>query len=210
MQELMKSLQVTDSATQVDGPRGSIRWAPNDAYAQAHGNKPEYAGRVRGVSKNILPGPDNCRSYYTPSKARTQNLRNSAAMQQMIETALEAEREQHRIQRAREREEITAHELPMRLPHEVTAQVSTQMAEMQAQMAAQAQMMREYEAKMRQLVEGSGRVVTSEPEVTNVMVPAPIIYRSSVDSRSGNNIYSSFVCYLITRVSSVTGYHVDC
>jgi hypothetical protein len=84
------------------------------------------------------------------------------------------------------------------------------MAKMQAQMVAQSQMMQEYEAKMRQLVEGSGRIVTSKPEVINVMVSAPIIYRSSVDSRSGNNIYSYFVCYLIIRVCSVTGYHVDC
>ncbi|KAE8008832.1 hypothetical protein FH972_005305 [Carpinus fangiana] len=52
-------------------------------------------------------------------------------------------------------------------------------------MAAQAKMMQEYEDKMRQFVEGSGRVVTSEPEVTNVVAPAPVIYRSSVDSRSG-------------------------
>jgi hypothetical protein len=71
-------------------------------------------------------------------------------------------------------------------------------------------MMQEYDAKMRQLVEGSGRLVTSKLEVTTVMVLALIIYRSSVDSRLGNNIYSSFVCYLITRVYSVTGYHVDC
>jgi hypothetical protein len=70
-------------------------------------------------------------------------------------------------------------------------------------------MMQEYDAKMRQLVEGSGRLVTSKLEVTTVMVLALIIYRSSVDSRLGNNICSSFVCYLITRVYSVTGYHVD-
>ncbi|KAB8388313.1 hypothetical protein FH972_024787 [Carpinus fangiana] len=130
-------------------------------------------------------------------------MRNSAVMQQMIETALEAEREQHRVQSAREREEIAAQvteEVTARVTDEVTArvtsqvtneitarvtaQVSTQMAEMQAQMAAQSQMMQEYDAKMRHFVEGSGRVVTSEPEVTSVMAPAPIIYRSSIDSRS--------------------------
>jgi hypothetical protein len=49
----MKSLQATDSAALVDGTWELIRWALEDAYAQAHGNKPEYAGCVRGVSKNI-------------------------------------------------------------------------------------------------------------------------------------------------------------
>jgi hypothetical protein len=43
-----------DLAKQVEGLEGTVRWALNDAYAPAHGNKPEYAGRVRGVSKNIL------------------------------------------------------------------------------------------------------------------------------------------------------------
>jgi hypothetical protein len=51
----MRRLEDSDPAALVEGPEGTIRWAPNDAYAQAHGNKPEYAGRVRGVSKNILP-----------------------------------------------------------------------------------------------------------------------------------------------------------
>ncbi|KAE8055992.1 hypothetical protein FH972_012795 [Carpinus fangiana] len=81
-------------------------------------------------------------------------------MSKMIEITLEAEREQHRTQLARVREEITA------------------------QMAAQ---MQAYEAKIRALVEGS-RVVTSEPEVTNVMAPARVIYRSSIDSRSANDV----------------------
>ncbi|KAE8076975.1 hypothetical protein FH972_015589 [Carpinus fangiana] len=86
----------------------------------------------------------------------------------MIERALEAEMEQHRAQISRVREEITA---------QVSTQVTAQVAE---QMSAQ---MQAYEAKIRQLVDGS-RVVTSEPEVTNVMAPAHVIYRSSIDSRS--------------------------
>jgi hypothetical protein len=52
----MRRLEESDPAALVEGPDGTIRWAPNDAYTQAHGNKPEYAGRVRGVSKNILLG----------------------------------------------------------------------------------------------------------------------------------------------------------
>jgi hypothetical protein len=51
----MTRLADFDPATLVSGPEGTIRWASNDAYAQAHGNKSEYAGRVCGVSKNILP-----------------------------------------------------------------------------------------------------------------------------------------------------------
>jgi hypothetical protein len=110
-------------------------------------------------------------------------------------------------------------ERPVYVTARVTAQVSAQVAEqmqarmaeqMQAQMAAQAKMMQEYEDKMCQFVEGSGRVVTSEPEVTNVVAPVPVIYRSFVDSRSGNSMYSTFVCYLVTRLSRVTGYQVNC
>jgi hypothetical protein len=52
----MMRLADFDPAELVEGPEGMVRWTPNDAYAQAHGNKSEYAGRVRGVSKNILPG----------------------------------------------------------------------------------------------------------------------------------------------------------
>ena len=55
-------------AESVDGPPGTVRWAPNDAYAQAHSNKPEYAGRVRGVSKNTLPVRGNIHSYYIRPK----------------------------------------------------------------------------------------------------------------------------------------------
>jgi hypothetical protein len=51
--------------------------------------------------------------------------------------------------------------------------------------------MQAYEAKIRALVEGS-RVVTSKLEVTNAMAPARVIYRSSVDSQSGNNILLLF------------------
>jgi hypothetical protein len=59
----MQRLEESDPAALVQGPEGTIRWAPNDAYAQAHGNKPEYAGRVRGVSKNILPVRGHIHSY---------------------------------------------------------------------------------------------------------------------------------------------------
>jgi hypothetical protein len=51
----MKHLQETNSVEMADGPQRTVQWASDDAYAQAHGNKLEYAGHIRGVSKNILP-----------------------------------------------------------------------------------------------------------------------------------------------------------
>ncbi|KAE8009271.1 hypothetical protein FH972_005719 [Carpinus fangiana] len=89
-------------------------------------------------------------------------------MSEMIKRALEAEREQHRAQ-------IT------RVSKEITAQVAQQVSE---QMSAQ---MQAYEVKIHRLVEGS-RVVTSEPEVTNVMALTRIIYRSFVDSKSADDV----------------------
>jgi hypothetical protein len=67
----MRRLEDSDPAALVEGPEGTIRWAPNDAYAQAHCNKPEYAGRVRGVSKGILPVRGQIHSYYTPRPSAT-------------------------------------------------------------------------------------------------------------------------------------------
>jgi hypothetical protein len=84
-----------------------VQWAPDDTYAQAHGNKPKYVGHVRGVNKNILPGQGNSCSYHTLSQARAQNLRSSTVISQIIEKALEAKSEQHMAQMARERKEIT-------------------------------------------------------------------------------------------------------
>ena len=65
----MEWLAESNPAESVEGPPGTLRWTPNDPYAQAHGNKPEYAGHVRGVSKNILLARGNIHSYYTPSQA---------------------------------------------------------------------------------------------------------------------------------------------
>jgi hypothetical protein len=81
----------------LDGPQGTVRRAPNNAYTQAHDNMPEYAGSVRGVSKNILPMRGNIHSYHTPSQARSQNL-GSSAMSEMIKIATKAEMEQHKQQ----------------------------------------------------------------------------------------------------------------
>jgi hypothetical protein len=77
----MMRLADSDPAELVEGPEGMIQWAPNDAYAQAHGNKSEYAGRVRGVSKNIPPVQGHIHSYYTPSPNTTsrRSFRNDSA-----------------------------------------------------------------------------------------------------------------------------------
>jgi hypothetical protein len=63
----MTMLANSNPVALIKGPEGTIQWAPNDAYAQVHGNKLEYAGHVRDVSKNILPMWGHIYSYYTPS-----------------------------------------------------------------------------------------------------------------------------------------------
>jgi hypothetical protein len=73
-----------------------VQWAPNDAYAQTHSNKPEYAGHVHGVSKNILPVQSNIHSYYTPSQVRSQNGLPPAIIFKMIERILQAKEEQYK------------------------------------------------------------------------------------------------------------------
>jgi hypothetical protein len=109
MQNEMKWLVDFDSAELVEGPEGMVRWAPNDAYAQGHGNKPKNAGRVRGVSKNILPVRGNIHTYYTSSQARSQNV-PTVVISEMIESTLQAKEEQHKqeIEKllAKQREEI--------------------------------------------------------------------------------------------------------
>jgi hypothetical protein len=92
----MERLAESDPAASAEGPPGTLRWTPNDAYAQAHGNKPEYAGRVRGVSKNILPARGSIHSYYTLSPARSQNAPSSAVVSEMIAEALTVRDEQHK------------------------------------------------------------------------------------------------------------------
>ena len=85
---MMERLAESDITESVKGPPGMLWWAPNDAYAQAHGNKPEYAGRMRGVSKNILPVRGNIHSYYTPSQLRSQNAPPATVISEMIAEAL--------------------------------------------------------------------------------------------------------------------------
>ena len=85
-----------DPAELVKWPKGTVWWVPNDAYAQAHGNKPEYAGRVCSVSKNILLVQGYIHSYYTPSQPRSQNATPPAVVSKMIERAIQLKEEQHK------------------------------------------------------------------------------------------------------------------
>jgi hypothetical protein len=65
-------LMPTDSAESSSVTQGTVRWRHDDTYAQALGNKPEYAGRVRQVGPNIWPVLWSIRSYHTPSQPRSQ------------------------------------------------------------------------------------------------------------------------------------------
>ena len=73
MLELIPNDPVTSSSV----TEGTIRWAPNDAFSQAFGNKPEYASRVRQVGPNILPVRGSIHTYYTLSQSRSWNTNDS-------------------------------------------------------------------------------------------------------------------------------------
>jgi hypothetical protein len=93
---MMEWLAEFDPIESIDGLQGTVQWAPNDAYAQTHDNKPEYAGRVRGVSKNILPVQSNIHLYYTPSQARSKNAPPSVVIFEMIEKVVQVKKGQHK------------------------------------------------------------------------------------------------------------------
>jgi hypothetical protein len=165
----MRRLEDSDPAALVEGPEGTIRWAPNDAYAQAHGSKPEYAGRVRGVSKNILPVRGHIHSYYTPRP----NATPPAVVEEMIQSALALREQQLREEMNQQMDAMTQ-------------QFTKRMEEALAHQAAQ------YEERFRSL-EGH-RVRVSEPEAStghasqDVGSPARISHRSPGDRTQGNSI----------------------
>jgi hypothetical protein len=165
----MRRLEDSDPAALVEGPEGTIRWAPNDAYAQAHGNKPEYAGRVRGVSKNILPVRGHIHSYYTPRP----NATPPAVVEEMIQSALALREQQLREQMNQQMDAMTQ-------------QFTQRMEEALAHQAAQ------YEERFRSL-EGH-QVWVSDPEAStghasqDVGSPARSSHRSSGDRTQGNSI----------------------
>ncbi|XP_059448234.1 uncharacterized protein LOC132179516 [Corylus avellana] len=200
--ERMEELIPTDPAASSSMTEGTVRWAPNDAYAQAHGNKPEYAGRVRQVGPYILPVRGNIHSYYTPSQARSQNPVNSTVAE-MIEMTPEAEREQHRAQmdmalaaRDAQMAEQVAEQIVGR-----EAQMVTQLAENDAQMAAKdasfAAMVEErfrplkamFEERFRQLeamfqLRAASEVTRHNTIVSDTESTTRLIVRSSVGSAS--------------------------
>jgi hypothetical protein len=155
----MRRLEESDPAALVEGPEGTIRWTPNDAYAQAHGNKPEYAGRVRGVSKNILPVRGHIHSYYTPRP----NATPAAVVSKMIQAAIELKEQQLREEMNKQMDALT--------------QQFTQ--RMEAALAHQAA---QYEEQFRSLE------VTTESASQDVGSPARIIPRSSGDRTQGNSV----------------------
>ena len=190
----MERLAESDPAASAEGPSGTLRWTPNDAYAQAHGNKPEYAGRVRGVSKNVLPARGSIHSYYTPSPARSQNTPSSAVVSEMIAQALTVRDEQHK-QEMEERLTQQREQLQSRLTDQMEERLARQKEEHRLDIDAITkrfvEQMAAYDARFRSL-EG-GVVVTSEPEVTmeravhDLGSPARPIVGSSADSTHGNN-----------------------
>jgi hypothetical protein len=91
----MLELMPNDLAAVSSVTEGTVRWCPGDAYSQALGNKPEYAGRVRQVGPGILPVRGSTQTYYTPSQSRTQNTGDSSHMAERIRE-LETERDQQR------------------------------------------------------------------------------------------------------------------
>jgi hypothetical protein len=173
----MRRLEDSDPAALVEGPEGTIRWAPNDAYAQAHGNKPEYAGRVRGVSKNILPVRGHIHSYYTPRP----NATPPPVVEEMIQSALALREQQLREEINQQMREEMNQQMDA-----MTQQFTQRMEEALAHQAAQ------YEERFRSL-EGH-RVRVSEPEAStghalqDVGSPARISHRSPGDRTQGNSI----------------------
>ena len=173
-------------AESIEGLPGTLRWTPDDAYTQAHGNKPKYAGRVCGVSKNILPVRGNIHSYYTPSQARSQNAPPSAVVSEMIAKALEEKDELHKQKMeerlAQQKEEMEEHFAQQRDEHRLDMEAITK--QFAAQMVA-------YDTRFWSL-KGT-TVINLEPEVTtergvhDLGSPARPIVRSSVDSTQGNN-----------------------
>ncbi|XP_059442239.1 uncharacterized protein LOC132174623 [Corylus avellana] len=175
--EKMNELIPTDPAASSSITEGTVRWAPNDAFAQAMGNKPEYAGRVRMAGPNILPVRGTIHSYYTPSQARSGNVRYSTISQDTLDRALDAERAKHK-------EEMDA--LLAENNARVAQQVAEQMAENNARVARQAaeqeaERQARFDARFRQLEE----MIRFHTPPDNASPPFAMV-RSSVDSGSGN------------------------
>jgi hypothetical protein len=136
----MKELLPTDPAIESSITEGIVRWAPNDAYSQAIGNKPEYTGRVRQVGPNVLPVRGTIHSYYKPVEPRSQTS-GSAGVSRMIEAALKAQQEKHRAEMdallAAQREETTVQQAEREKKHseEIDAKLEAQQQQFPQQLS---------------------------------------------------------------------------
>jgi hypothetical protein len=179
----MEQLEEFDPTKSVKGSSQTVRWTPDDAYTQAHGNNPEYAGHVRGVNKNILLVRGYIHFYYTPSQVRSQNTPPLVVISEIIKKSLEVKEEQHK-QEMGERLAQQREEMEGRVAQQMGAMSAVLTERFAAHMAA-------YEARFRSL-EGS-TVVSSDPEVTTKGVVHDLgslarrIIRSSANSTQGNN-----------------------
>jgi hypothetical protein len=187
---MMVMLMPTDSAESSSITQGTVHWKHDDAYAQALGNKPEYAGRVRQVGPNIWPVRGSIRSYHTPSQPHSQNQGHAVFSQEMfaseMERALEVERTRHtsEMERALEAERARQASEIERVLEGERAQHKLQMDEV---LAAQSQIMSRFsqmESLWHQLVSVPG---VSNDNVVPDKNSAHYMNISSVDSRSGNN-----------------------
>ena len=178
MQNEMLRLADFDPAELVEGvPQGMVRWAPNNAYAQVNGNKPKYAGRICGVSKNIRPVRRYIHSYYTPSQSRSQTSTPPVVVSEMIEIALQEKEQEIEEQLAKQREEINQQH-KQQLDAVIAAIIEQFSQRMAVQLEAQVAL---HQERFRSL-EGY-RMVTPEPKVTSARAEQDI-----GSPTQGNNI----------------------
>ena len=194
LQERMKELLPTDPTTTSSIAEGTVWWAPNDAYSQAIGNKPEHASQVRQVGPNILPVHGSIHSYYKPVQPRSQNP-GSAGISQMIKAVLQAEREKHRAEidalLAAQREQTVAQQAEKEKHRaEIDALLVTQQQQIFKKKANTNLM---YEAHFHHLESMMHSRSTSEltrvKDVPDKESPTHLVVRSSVGSGSGNAFF---------------------
>jgi hypothetical protein len=190
MQERMVMLMPTDSADSSSVTQGTVRWRHDDAYAQAFGNKPEYASRVRQVGPNIWLVRGSIRSYHTPSQPHSQNQGQAVFPQEMfaseMERALEVERARHASEMERALEAERARQAS-EIERVLEAEWARHKLQMDEVLAAQSQIMSHFsqmESLWRQSVSVPG---VSHDNIVPDKNSAHHMNVSSVDSRSGNN-----------------------
>ena len=104
----MLELMPNDLAAVQSVTEGTVRWCPGDAYSQALGNKPEYAGRVRQAGPGIRPVRGSTRTYYTPSQPRSQNTGDSHMAERIRELELERDQQRAKIEELERKESENA------------------------------------------------------------------------------------------------------